>query len=211
LVSVNYQRDVALCYKLLRMKKLALMASLLLWFGVIKAQHCRFDGSIVLVLDIRNKATNLPISNLDVRLVDKDSLSYYRTSWDDLAGYPIGKDSEYMRFTYISDKIYNELRKSYEHMLPKTVLHKYIIWAGPATYRNAFPLNLSKRLYLQDRAAINIMRDNLISKTKYIPFVDNVLFTGCTDGKLWKDDVVFQTVYFSDEEVKDFEKLKKQQ
>lgn len=186
-----------------------LMISFMLTCSV-KAQHCRFDGSVVLVLDIKNKSTDLPVPNLNVKLVDKDSLPYYRTSWSYLPnGYPIEKRSDYMKFTYVSQEIFDQLNKDDEKVLPSSLLHKYIIWAGPATYRNAFPLNWQKKLYLQDKATIGVMKNYLVGETKYIHFMENTLLSGCTGSALWKEGVNFQTVYFSDEEIKAFEKVKK--
>lgn len=185
------------------MKKwIVLTVFLFLWLVNIKAQHCRFDGSVVLVLDIRNKATTQPITDLDVKLVDKDALPYFRTNWSyTKTNYPFEKSDEYMRFTYITPEMVAK------EELPKSVLNKYILWLGPQSYRNAFPLNLSKKLYLQDKAAINIMNNGLINKTHYINFTENTLFRGCTSGPLWWDNnVPFHMVYFTDDEIKLMEK-----
>lgn len=50
------------------MRKFIALTVLLMWMNTVDAQHCEFDGSIVLVLDIRNKTTIQPIAGLDVKI-----------------------------------------------------------------------------------------------------------------------------------------------
>lgn len=187
--------------KNLMAKFLTLIVFLTFGFAA-NAQHCRFDGSVVLVLDIKNKDTDRPVPNLDIKIVDKDKLHYYQTNWSyTKSNYP-EVESAYMRFTYITAEMIKE------QDLPNSILHKYVLWLGPQSYRNAFPLNLSRKLYLQDKAAINIKNEGLTESVRYIDFVENTLLSGCTGSNLWKKGMSFQTVYFTNQELERMEKRK---
>lgn len=162
------------------MKKILSIILLLGLFTNAKAQHCGWDGCYVIILDVRDNATNKIINDLDIILTDSAGKPY-TSEWNlkNYQRYTIYQKTDTLKF---GQNIRNDDPKSDIYTIPFGINNYMLL-----VYGNNYP-NIMKseddKIIIQDR------KGRYEGKT-----IGNIKITHmCTSNRIWDSKKVSDNV-----------------
>jgi hypothetical protein len=158
------------------MKKTVLSIFILGIFTIAKAQHCSWDGCFVIILDVRDNATNKIINDLDIVLTDSTGKPY-TSEWNlkNYRNYSIYPKTDTLKF---GQNISNNDLKNNIYTIPIGI-NTYML----LVYGNNYP-NIHKsehdKIIIQDRKGR--YESKTIDTIKIVPM--------CTSNRIWGSEKI---------------------
>jgi hypothetical protein len=154
------------------MKKTVLIILILGLFTIAKAQHCGWDGCYVIILEVRDNATNKIINDLDIILTDSNGKPY-TSEWNlkNYRNYSIYQKTDTLKF---GQNISNNDPKSNIYTIPFGI-NTYML----LVYGNNYPNILKSE---DDKIIIQDRKGRYESKT-----IDSIKIVHmCTSNRIWR-------------------------
>lgn len=156
----------------------------------LNAQHCTWDSSYILILEVRDSLTTERINDLKITLTDSTGKAY-TSDWHVFnykrLNFYTGSDT--LRFVQNPKSSKSQIKKL--KALPFAV-HEYILMVYANNYFSHSPNNGTDLIKIED---IDEDKNGGFYKTVFIPFsLDDVQFL-CQDQPIWKDNEVIDPQY----------------